>query len=77
MVCSSASINKALNDMVHEVVYLDNIWQEFSCPKGNNITEMNNLELLKHLGFTESVSAAANHRYPKPEDKENAIEFAI
>ena len=73
----SASINNALRDMVNEVVYLDNIWQEFSYPKGNNITAMNNLELLKHLGFSDSVSAAANHRYPNPEDKENAIEFAI
>jgi len=75
--CWSASINNALREMVNEVVYLDNIWQEFSYPKGNNITAMNNLELLKHLGFSDSVSAAANHRYPNPEDKENAIEFAI
>ena len=28
--CWSASINNALRDMVNEVVYLDNIWQEFS-----------------------------------------------
>jgi len=58
-------------------VYLDSIWDKLSYPKGNDINAMNNLELLLHLGFSESVSTAAIHRYPNPEEKEKAIDFAI
>lgn len=75
--CWSASINKTLRDMVDQVVYLDQIWTEFSSPKNNYIPSMNNLELLKHLGFKNGVAMAACHRFPNPEEKEKCIEFAV
>ena len=65
-----------LQQLSDGVMYLDDIWAEISDNRGK-VEAMTNYEMLKELGFTESVATLASQKYPSVEMKEQAIEFAI
>jgi hypothetical protein len=74
--CWSMSVSKSLKCLVTQMFYLDEIWDELSNSKGK-FDCMTNCEILKELGFSETVSMVAAQKFRLTEDKNKAIEFAI